>query len=429
MLAGGHSARTADPLALTVDRAALRALTRFEEAAVIVTKGQLEAIEALSRSLLECVAEIRGHARQTAEHAAVRTPPGRLALDRDRLGAVASVLASLWIAFFLWLYIDPPMGAGFAMMAAIFALIMQLAPAANASTQSLAWGGGAAFAGVLYVFVLPQLSGYTELAILLFAASFVMYYLLGEPRQTLARMLCMASFFILLQIDNQQSYSFSQYLSMAVGLIMLPLGVVAAVVYLPPSPRPEKVFLRLVRRFFRNAERAIAGRTSFFRNDLLEIPDKLAACGRQIDHRACPANSPEQVRALVTSLYALANRIGDLVDARGATQAELVEKRLRAELQDWHQVIEERFQRRADQTTQSVETGEDWRGRLAARLARLEDRVNEVFAQADERELSSQDLARFYQLLGSYRGLAEAAVGYGRLADAIDWAQWREPRF
>ena len=50
-------------------------------------------------------------------------------------------------------------------------------------------------------------------------------------------------------------------------------------------------------------------------------------------------------------------------------------------------------------------------------------------AMENERELSSQDLAKFYRLLGSYRGLAEAAVGYGRLADTIDWAQWREPRF
>jgi len=32
-------------------------------------------------------------------------------------------------------------------------------------------------------------------------------------------------------------------------------------------------------------------------------------------------------------------------------------------------------------------------------------------------------------LLGSYRGLSEAAIGYAQLAEGIKWAQWREERF
>jgi uncharacterized membrane protein YccC len=444
MLAGEAPTRTAQPINLAVDKAEMRALTRFEEAAVVVTKVQLDTLETLSRSLFDCVADIRGYTRQAAKPAADTTRRGGLAIDPDRLRAVVLVVVTQWIAFFLWVYINPPTGAGFVMMAAIFALIMQLAPPAKASLQYLAWGSGAAFAGVLYVFVMPHLSGYAELAVLIFAANFAMYYLLGEPRQTLPRMLCMASFSILLMVDNQESYSFTQYAALAVGLIMLPLSLAATTVYIPPSPRPEKAFLRLLRRFFRHAELLIAGRaldgkqgkgiagrwkTVLYRNDLLEVPGKLAVCGPQIDYQAFPANTPEQVQALVTSLYALANRIKDLVEAREVPQADLVKKHLLEELGAWRQVIEGRFQLRAEQTTAGIEPGADVRDRLAARLAGLEARIEETFAQAGEGELSTEDLKNFYRLLGSYRGLSEAAIGYAQLADGINWAQWQEARF
>jgi len=257
-------------------------------------------------------------------------------------------------------------------------------------------------------------------------------------------MLCMASFSILLMIDNQQSYSFSQYANMAVGLILLPLSLAAAVVYIPPSPRPEKVFLRLLRRFFRQVGCLMSGlslegkqkqglarrwKTASYRSDLLEVPGKLLGCSQQIDYRAFPGNSPEQVQASVTSLYALAHRIKDLVEAAGAPQADAVERQLREELAAWHQVIEGRFRLRGDGPAPMIESLPDARDRLAARLARLEARIEEMFAQAGEASLSTEDCRNLYRLLGSYRSVSEAAVGFAELADGIDWSEWQEPRF
>ena len=45
-------------------------------------------------------------------------------------------------------------------MAGIFALIIAMVPPASPSLLFLSWGGGAAFAGVLYIFVMPHLSGF-----------------------------------------------------------------------------------------------------------------------------------------------------------------------------------------------------------------------------------------------------------------------------
>jgi hypothetical protein len=128
-------------------------------------------------------------------------------------------------------------------------------------------------------------------------------------------------------------------------------------------------------------------------------------------------------------MYALTNRIKDLVEARGYPQAEMVREHLLDDLRDWRQVIEGRFQRRAADPTLVIEPAVDVRDRLAARLTRLEERIDEKIAQAGEGELSTEDYRNLYRLLGSYRGLSEAAIGYAQLADEMNWAQWQESRF
>jgi len=439
MLAGDATTRTPQPMSLAVDRDEMRALTRFEKAAVVFYRAQLENLEHLSRSLYDCISDIRGYGRHAAEHV---TPAKRrrvLAIDPDRLEAVIRVVATLWIAFLLWIYMDPPGGGLFVMMATIFAVIMAMVSQASPLMLFLSWGGGGVFAGVLYVFVMPHLSGFVELAGLIFVAFFVMHYLLGEPRQTVARMFAMASFLVLISIDNQQSYSFVQYAN-SMAWLMLSVALAGATTYIPVSPRPEKTFLRLLRRFFRHAEFLISAvgldgqhkkgiaalwKTVLYRNDLLELPGKLAEYSRQIDYGVLAGTRPQQVQALVASLYGLAHRVNDLIEARGLPQADLVKQHLLDDLRDWREVIEERLRLRADPTQAMRPLAH----RLAARLTRMEARVSETFVMVGEGVLSTEDYRNFYRLLGSYRGLSETLVAYATEADGIDWARFREERF
>ena len=170
-------------------------------------------------------------------------------------------------------------------------------------------------------------------------------------------------------------------------------------------------------------------RSLLYQNDLLEIPGKLAACGKQIDYRVFPDNTPEQVQALVANLYALAYRIEDIVEADAHPQAELVRERLPDERQSWHQVIDARLKRWADDPTQYIEPSADVRKRLADRLARLEASIEAAFAETGKDELSAADYSNLYRMLGSYRGLTEAASDYAQLAEGVKWARWHESRF
>ena len=441
MLAGEAPTHPPQAIALTVDRDAMRALTHFQRAAAVVTRAQLEEVERLSRSLFGCVADIQGYSPQAGARAAEPVRRGGPAVDPDRVAAAVRVIVTLWLAFFLWVYVDPPGHSTFPMMACIFALIIALAPVASPALLFLAWGAGMAFAGVLYIFVMPHLSGFTELAIMIFGAFFAIQYLLSK--QGLARIFTMASFLIVIGIDNHQTYSFAHYANDVVWQ-MLSLAVALATAYIPASPRPENVFLRLLRRFFRQAEFLLAGlapdrprqtgvarrlQSLWYRNALPEVPRKLSACAKQIDYRVLPDNSPDQVQALVAGLSALAYRIEDLVEAGSNPQADRVRERLRDDLQSWHQVIAARLQLRADDPTRFVEPSFEVRKRLGERLARLEVSIQETLAGLGKDALGAEDYRYLYRLLGSYRGLSEAAIGYAQLAEGIDWGRWHETRF
>jgi uncharacterized membrane protein YccC len=253
----------------------------------------------------------------------------------------------------------------------------------------------------------------------------------------------MVPFIVLTFIENEQSYDFAKYANTTAELLLATL-LAAATAYIPTSPRPEKMFLRVLRRFFRYAEflmsfrpldrKETAGlmerwRAVLYKNGLLELAPKLAALGDKIDHRVFPDNTPEKVRALVTNLLALALRIKELMDARKHPQADLLVRELHDDVRAWSVLVEEQFRLWADDPGAAVKPGVDAQERLTARLARLEERISETFDSAGEGELSSADYENFYRLLGSYRGLSETGIGFIRVAEKINWAQWRVARF
>ena len=406
-----------------------------------MTKTQLDRLEAFSRSLFDCVWDIKGYGRQVSMVHHEERPSRGLAIDPDRLGAAIMVMATLWISFLIWVYIDPPGHDMFVQLAATFAMVAAMMPQLRVSMMLLPFGLGSLFAGVVYIFIMPHLSGYAELAVLIFAVTFAIYYLFSEPRQALAKMAGIITFVVLISVQNQQTYSFAKYAN-SVAMFMLGIALVVATAYIPTSPRPEKKFLRLLRRFFRRAEFLMssvalglkqrggwAGRWKMmlYQNDLLELPQKLAMFGGQIDHRLFPGTTSEQVQTLVNSLRALALRLKDLVDAGGQPQAEPLVRELLEDVRGWRQALEVVFRGWARKL--AAESAAALEKRLDATLTTMENRINETFNRIEPDKLNDEDYANFYRLLGSYRGLSEALVGYVQLAEGVNWAQWEEARF
>jgi uncharacterized membrane protein YccC len=442
MLGGKDPIQAPPQSALTIDNEQMRDLTHFQKAAVTVTKAQIDDLERISRSMIDSVQDIKGLSSHTKVFRSIRGRTLAPGLDPDRLAAALRVMMTLWIGFLVWVYINPPGHAMFVLLSTNFALISAMSRL-RVSMMFLPFVYGSAFAGILYVFVMPHLSGYAELGLMMFGVTFGYYYLFWQPRQQLIKIAGIVAFLVLTAIQNQQTYSFAAYAN-SVAMIILACALAVATSYSLTSPRPEKVFLRLLARFCRHSEflmsrlaldrdlqkgLAIRWQMALYRNDLLEIPAKLAVLGQRIDYRLLSGQTPEQVQVLVTNLQAIAYRVKELGDVRKLPQADLLVTAVIDDLRAWRLTAQKQLRLWADDPALAASQGAEMRDRLVAQISRLEAQMGETLRGVKEGQLSEENFENFYRILGAFKGLSESGIEYSKIAQGIDWALWKEARF
>jgi uncharacterized membrane protein YccC len=351
-------------------------------------------------------------------------------------------MLTLWISFLVWVYINPPGHNMFVFFATLMALIAAMA---HQSVSIMFWPFvyGSAVTGILYIFVMPHLSGYIQLGLMIFGVTFGYYYLFWQPQQALIKIAGIAMFIALTSIQNQQTYSFAA-LANSAAMIIMGCILAIAIQFILGSPRPEKALLRLVARFCRHSEfllsrvaldrdedRGLVKRWQMviYRNDLLEIPAKLAVMGQRFDYKLLSGQTPEQVQTLVNSLQAIAYWIKELVEVRELPQADLLVAAALEDLRAWRLTAQEQLRLWADDPALAASQGDAIRDRLAARMSALEEKIGKTFRGLKEGELNQGEIENFYQILGAFRGLSESGIDYTRAAEAIDWKQLQEERF
>ena len=355
---------------------------------------------------------------------------------------MVTVLASFWISFLLTVYLpDMPGGASFWQMSTLFAVLAIRTGAPPLHGIAIPVVIASVYGALMYILVMPHISGYGQLGALLFVWTFGVSYYYSKPQQAGAKASMLANSISTLSIANEQTYSFaalanSLYMSVLLGALLV------AVFYLRPSPRPEKVFLRYYRRFFRHARELLRlqeaqgrGKPSTFARmraryleaDLLGLPAQLAATGKKIDVQAFPGNPPGALDDLTSSLYDLAFRVRDLVEAKAAVTDEEIGAELDAK-------VKKRKASRGSRLLQWDEgSGEhspnDLRPQLQQELTELEGLITTKLSDSPDDGESKKTRRRLFGLLASYRGLAEAEIRAAEVAERINWAQWRESRF
>jgi hypothetical protein len=166
-----------------------------------------------------------------------------------------------------------------------------------------------------------------------------------------------------------------------------------------------------------------------YRNDLLEIPAKLAVIGQRIDYQLLSGQTPEQVQTLVNSLQAIAYWIKELVEVRELPQADLLVAAALEDLRAWRLTAQEQLRFWADDPALAASQGNAIRDRLAASMSSLEETIGKTFRGLTQGELSQGEIENFYQILGAFRGLSESGIDYTQAAEKIDWKQLQEARF
>jgi uncharacterized membrane protein YccC len=440
MLAGQAPAHLPEAITLKIDRTAIRTFGHFQKAAIAVVKTQLDRLEAISRALFDCVRDLKGFGGPALKPSRAKIPRRGHTIDPDRFQGAITVMATLWIAFFIWVYVDPPGHASFVQMSTTFTMVA-VRTGMSTTAMPLPLILGTLFAGILYIFVMPHLSGYGQLGLMIFVVTFGITYLFSAPRQAGVKLIALAMFASHISVQNQQHYSFVSFIN-GLAMICLVSALIIATAYIPPSPRPEKAFLRLLRRFFRHAELLmsrpdldqdkqnglpIRWRMAFYRADLREIPAKLAVLGQRIDTHLLSGQKPDKIQALVASLQALSYRIQDLLEAGPLPQSQLLVRELQKDVITWRTALQEIFGEFSKKPERAVAA--TLRSRLNAMLRRLEACIEEAFNKAQDGVISEKESKNLYRLLGAHRGMSEALVDFAGQVGRIRWARLREERF
>jgi hypothetical protein len=210
--------------------------------------------------------------------------------------------------------------------------------------------------------------------------------------------------------------------------------------YLLGSPRPEKVVLHLLDRFFRSAEFLMSrkainfGRLSslelwriaFHARQLRTLPAKIAAWSKAIDRKRLPEDASEQIQALVISIQSLVYRMEQFLETDPVIREKPLSQDLRDTVEIWHAGIENIFGRWS--RNPEAEPVAPLRQRLEEGIIRMEKQTEEVLNRAGD-ELSREEGENFFRLLGGYRGISEAVLAYAGVAQDIKWSLLREERF
>jgi uncharacterized membrane protein YccC len=436
----GHAPRA---LVLDPDLTLLRKLGHFQQAAVEVVRTEMLGLERATAALFDSVASICGYPAGIGPAQPVAKAGGGLRIDPDRAIPAVRMTVAVWLAFAIWIYVDPPGHAGFVNLGLTFALAVASMHTIPATSLVRPFVFGIIVTGLIYVFIMPRLSGFGELGPMIFLVIFGINYIFWKPQQGLSKVAAIICFLVLSFIDNQQSYSFATYANQAISL-MLCVCFAVVVSYFPTSPRPEKVVLRLIRRFFRRAEVMLdllspqrgrrlgwvdRWRVAFYRGDTLEVPLKVWTWSRQLDVKAFPDNTPEKVQALVLLLGSLAHRLAAVADTRDVDHSERAVTELCDEMKDWRLGAVESARLWAEDPGRAGTESEALAERNLLRLQRLEQRMQAFVDGLADGEVTREQYQNLYRLLGSYRGLSEAAVNYARQAETINWRVWQEARF
>jgi uncharacterized membrane protein YccC len=434
---------------LQVDRAALAKLSHFDRAAIVATQQHLVEIAELVTELNRTAALLgdpagnanpasRGIAQQPYSKNKTSTARQPFTFDLDRLRASAYIVVVTCTGFGLWVYFDPPGHQSLWSMAPTLGFVAAMAAHMRVGSALLkAFGVYMPIAALLYILVMPSLSGYLELSVLIFAYVFWAQYLLTSPLATVGAML---GFLNMMPIENEQTYSF---VTVATGylFIILCLLIVISCTYILGSPRPEKMFLRLVKRYFRSAHVVMNAMTepnsqqggfvsryrlAFHRRELVTLPAKMTLWSSQISQQDFPANSPAQIEALVTGLDGLSYRLHELLDLKDLPQAPYLVTELSGEMRAWGEFLQQGFARISRGA--AVDSAEALTEKLNMRSTEIERSMDKILASAAD-EVVDADMVHAYRLLGAFRGVANTATAWIAVAQQVDWAQWHEEVF
>ena len=430
-------------LGLETDKQSCQALSHFQQAAIMNFVVQLQALDHSSRELLLTLRVLANldPAGSIRDHIKTADPFQPSFWNPDRL-LRALFPAICWIVgYAFWVYVNPPGGPAIPMMAAIFGLMLVMAPANLFGLLIVLLLSMFIAVAPVYLLLMPTLDSGFGLLTLIFVYTFVFAYLGG--RSPILKIGPLVMFVMMVDIKNQQSYSFIALVT--TGLVMLMgISIVVIVNQLLSPMHPEKILLRSVRRFLAGSARIINDtrahspqqqrrgrqrRKRLFETAILPISAQLLSIEKNLDYPLFPDNTREKVQHLVDSLQSVRLRLQTLEASYTTAESESPElmRSLDSINKKWRERIHSVFEKWARLEQMDI-LSKEWNTRSDL-SAELKQQFGRLQQEKGSDEFNGQALRNIYAVMGSTQSLLDAMKELGDSMQQINWNQWAVSRF
>ncbi|PSW21558.1 hypothetical protein C9I98_05355 [Photobacterium sanctipauli] len=344
--------------------------------------------------------------------------------DAENAKTAVKVFLTYWCSALFWIYFNPPGGYNFIVFSTLFASILSYLPI-HPFLLFILFTLGFIFSVPAYVFILPQLTLGSELAIFMFIYTFVGFYVFKGP---------ITIFFLLgmftLGINNTMVYHFGITITI-VSLFYLVVIVVVMSYYFPFSSRPEHLLLVFRERFFRHAHGIITlqqhDKLSFFRKIQLVwriatmkvAHKKMTIWSTKVDTKYYAPVTVEALASFNQQCDVFQHHLMTLVMAEKKLVVNPLVQKARQKYRD--QIIPAIAHSLAVDSPYSKQDSAASLGDIRQDYNDLEHQLDHYFDSLEGDTYSNSDIAGFYIFLNLKKNIFESLITCKQSHDDISW--------
>ena len=288
-------------------------------AAVISRSELLDELQELLQQLVGAVGSMRFQSGDFRRDMEIVGTPSFVWFDQENLKTALRGFVTFWIATFIWIQYNPPGGFMFVTLCTALVPLVSYTPVTPKLLIFL-FSFGFMFALPAYVFLLPGMTHWLQLALFLFGYAFIGFFLFPGP---------VAIFFLLglfaLGIQNDMYYNFNGMLLVVLMFYMVCALLIISVQF-PFSSKPEVLYLSFRRRYLHLCAKIIRTGPPATALDRVvnrvrmttatSLVAKMQQWGAMIDNNYYPGSSAKHIIAFNHSCENLLGRLRALTGPR-----------------------------------------------------------------------------------------------------------------
>jgi len=349
-----------------------------------------------------------------------RGKPSFIWLDRENLKTAIRVFTTFWIAVAIWIQFNPPGGFMFVTFSTALVVLVSFTPVAPKMLFVL-FSLGFFFAIPAYIFLLPQMTHWIELAAFLFGYAFIGFYVFAGP---------MSIFFLLglmtLGIQNTMTYNFNVILILIL-LFYLVCTMLVVAVYFPFTSKPQRLYIDFRQRFFQTCAKIIAqGATGIRVTTATSLTAKMRQWGAMIDNRFFPNNPPDKIARFNTACSVLLEQLKIL-----AAQDKVFKDNplvSRAQSTSSNSRLLSRLCTSLATPAKNIDVGNTFDD-VDRKMGTIESRLGNFLGENYLDTYNRKDLTEFYLYINLQASILGALVKCRESLEELDWDQLQGQRF